>query len=422
MTTYTSPFTGDIVEPTDVSYLELAFSDDVVLSWPAYVPPNSTDVAAARIIDATPSVASKTIFLPPGIQGSVGTDILVRNLGGVSLFVADSDGFQSVTIAAGEARYFYLTDNTTNPGTWANFTYGTGTSSADAGSLAGAGLLALLGKLVTSNIVIPAFSPPTLTESDRASTYVWTGGADTLTLPAAANINTGWYFMLRNSGTGALSVTPQGISTINDQGVVTFNPGDSAIIAFNKTTGNFYTIGLSNQSAVTLTASTYDVDSVVGNTLSLVGNAPNIQTYVALSGTRTQTLDVTLPAITQLYVINNNTNQTGYNVTFQVSGSSQTPVPISNGTVALLLSDGLNIYTLTSVGASTFFAADGSAAAPSFSFLNDLTTGLYLKSTSVLGITAGGVEMIAVDNSNPSSPHVDVAATLNATLIEGGTF
>lgn len=422
MTTYTSPFTGDIVEPTDVSYLELAFSDDVVLSWPAYVPPNGTDVAAARIIDATPSVASKTIFLPPGSQGSVGTDILIRNLGAVALFVSDSDGFQSVTIAAGEARYFYLTDNTTNAGTWANFTYGTGTSSADAGSLAGAGLLALLGKLVTSNVVIPTFSAPTLSETDRATTYVWSGGVGTFTLPAAANISTGWYLMLRNSGTGALSLTPQGLSTINGQGVVTFNPGDSAIVAFNKTTGNFYTIGLTNQSAVTLTASTYDVDSVVGNTLSLVGNAPNIQTYVALSGTRTQNLDVELPAITQLYVVNNNTNQSGYNVTFQVSGSSQAPVPISTGVVSLLLSDGLNIYTLTSVGASTFFAADGTAAAPSFSFLNDLATGLYLKSTSVLGISAGGTEMIAVDNSNPLSPHVDVAATLTATLIEGGTF
>jgi len=422
MTTYTSPFTGDIVQPTDVSYLELPFSANVVLSWPAYVPPNSTDVAAARIIDATPSTAGLTIFFPPGSQGSVGTDILVRNLGATSLFVTDSEGFQAVTIAAGQARYFYLTDNTTDAGTWANFTYGTGTSSADAASLAGAGLLALLGKLVTSNTVVPTFSAPTMGETDRAVTYVWTGGVGTFTLPAAANINTGWYFMLRNSGTGALTLTPQGLSTVNGESNVAFNPGDSAIVAFNKVTGSFYTIGLSNQNAVTLTASTYDVDSVIGNTLSLVSNAPNIQTYVALSGVRTQTLNVQLPAITQLYVINNNTNQSGYNVSFQVSGSSQAPVPISTGTVALLLSDGLNIFTLTSVGASTFFAANGSAAAPSFSFLTNLTTGLYLKSSGVLGVSAGGVEMIAVDNSNPSVPRVEVAATLSATLIAGGTF
>ena len=133
-------------------------------------------------------------------------------------------------------------------------------------------------------------------------------------------------------------------------------------------------------------------------------------------------MNVVLPAITQLYVINNSTNQAGYNVSFQVSGSAQTPVPVSTGTVALLLSDGLNIFTLTSVGASTFFAANGTAAAPSFSFLSNLSTGLFLKSSSVLGVTAGGVEMIAVDNSNPALPRVDVSATLIADLIAGGTF
>jgi hypothetical protein len=347
---------------------------------------------------------------------------LFRNLGANAFLISDSDGAQTVSLAAGQARYFYLTDNTTSAGTWGNFTYGTGTSSADAASLAGAGLVALLGKLATSNTVVPTFSAPTMSETDRAVTYVWTGGVGTFTLPAAANINTGWYFLLRNNGTGALALTPQGLSTVNDEGNATFNPGDSAIVAFNKTSGNFYTIGLTNQNAVTLTASTYDVDSTIGNTLSLVGNAPNIQTYVALSGVRTQTLNVVLPAITQLYVINNSTNQAGYNVSFQVSGSAQTPVPVSTGTVALLLSDGLNIFTLTSVGASTFFAANGTAAAPSFSFLSNLSTGLFLKSSSVLGVTAGGVEMIAVDNSNPALPRVDVSATLIADLIAGGTF
>ena len=422
MTTYTSPFTGDIVDPTDVSYLPLVFSANVALSWPAYTLPNGTDVAAARIIEATPSTSGLTVALPPGSQGSVGTDILVRNLGANSLNITDSEGFQGVAIAAGQARYFYLTDNSTSAGTWANFTYGAGTSSADAASLAGAGLLALLGKLTTSNTAILTSAAPTMSESDRAVTYVWTSGVGTFTLPASANINTGWYFLLRNSGTGALSLTPQGVSTVNGESNITFNPGDSAIVSFNKASGNFYTIGLTNQSAVTLTASNYDVDSVVGNTLSLVSNAPNIQTYVALSGTRTQNLVVELPAITQLYVVNNNTNQSAYNVTFQVTGSSQPPVAVTTGTVALLLSDGLNIYTLNSVGAATFFAANGTAVAPSFSFLSNLTTGLYLKTSNVLGVAANGVEMITVDNSNPALPRVTVTGTLKAGLIAGGTF
>lgn len=422
MTTYTSAFTGDIVQPTDVSYLTLPFSSNVTLAWPAYVPPNTTQIAAARIINATPSTSGLSIKLPVGSQGAVGTDILVRNLGAYSFTVTDSDGFESAAINAGEARYFYLTDNTTSAGTWSNFTYGTGTSAADAASLAGAGLTALLGKLASSNIVIPTSVNPTLGESDRATTYIWTNGAGTFTLPSSSDINLGWYLMLRNSGSGTLTVTPQGTSTINGANTVIFNPGDSAVIVFNKQTGTFFTVGLTNQSAVTLTSATYDVDSVIGNTLSLVSNAPNIQSYVALSAIRTQTLNVVLPAITQLYIINNNTGQTGYNVSFQVTGSSQTPVPFSTGTVALILTDGLNVFTLSSVGAGTFYAIDGSAAAPSFSFLNDTSTGMYLKTAAAVGITAGGVAMIVADNSNPVAPHVDVNAPLTATLIAGGSF
>lgn len=422
MTTYTSPFTGDIVEPTDVSYLALPFSASVALAWPAYVPPNTDLIAAARIIEGTASTTGLSISLPPGIQGSVGTDILVRNIGSNSFTVTDSAGFQSATVAAGQARYFYLVDNTTEAGTWSNFTYGTGTSSADAASLAGAGLSALLGKLVASNVVIEISSPPTLNETDRASTYIWTGGATTITLPAVSDINLGWYLMLRNSGTGAITLSPQGTATVNGASSVIFNPGDSAIVVFDKNAGKFFTVGLTNQSAVTLTSSTYDVDSVIGNSLSLISNAPNIQTYVALSGTRTQTLNVTLPAVTQLYVINNNTGQSGYNISFKVNGSSQTPVQFTTGTVSLILTDGLYVFTLTSVGASVFFASNGSAGAPSHSFISDTTTGMYLVSSNVLGLSAGGVKMISVDNSNPTTPHVDVSGTLNATLIEGGTF
>ena len=75
MPTFTSPFTGDIVEPTDVSYYALEFSTDQTLTWPTYVVPGSTDVAVARIMDCTPTVADLIVTLPYGNQASVGTDI-----------------------------------------------------------------------------------------------------------------------------------------------------------------------------------------------------------------------------------------------------------------------------------------------------------------------------------------------------------
>lgn len=422
MTTFTSPFTGDIVQPTDVSYYDLSFSTNTALAWPTYATPGGPEVALARIMDCTASTSGLEIALPPGGQGAVGSDVLFRNIGANTFVVTDFSGDQSVTIAAGEARYFYLTDNSTEDGSWGNFQYGTGTSAADAASLVGAGLTNIAGKLATSTSVTEIFTAPTLSAASRATAFVWTSGAATINLPAAADLTTGWYIILRNNGTGTLEVTPAGSSTINGQVTQAFNPFDSAIIVFNKTDGNFYTIGLARPSNVVFTSATYDVDSVVGNTLDLTSYAPIIETYVALSGTRTADLAVELPATTQLYVFINNTGQTGYDITFQISGSSQAPVVFTNGTVATVLSDGNELFVITQSTVTDFFAADGSESAPSFSFSNDTSTGMYLKNASYLALTAGATDMLLLDNTNIASPLLSTDARFKAGLIDGGTF
>lgn len=423
MPTFTSPFTGDIVEPTDVSYYALSFSTDQVLAWPTYIAPGSTDVAVARIMDCTPTAGSLTVKLPPGSQASVGTDILFRNLGAYSFVIEDQSGDQSVTLAPGDARYFYLVDNTTTDGIYHNFAYGVGTSSADAASLVGAGLTNIAGKLATSDSTVLVSVSPTINDASRALTYIWTGGADNLTLPTAASLSTGWYIMLRNSGTGALTVYTQGTSKLNGQSSVILNPSDSAIVVFDYVNGDFYTVGLAPSTNVTFSAATYDVDSIVGDSLSLVAGAPIIQTYVALSGTRTTDLAVTLPAITQVYILNNATEQSGYNITFVNSGSSQTPISLGTGTTAIVLSDGNYLYTLTQVGTGVYFANNGSAGAPSFSFNSDTTSGMYLPSVGQLGLSAGGVNLLNLNNTNPLAPALTSPGSFNAEGgIQGGIF
>ena len=106
MTTYVSPFTGDVVQQTDVTYYPLAFSTNQTLHWPVTV--NPPEVPAARIMDCTPSTSGLSVALPPGGQGSVGTDILFRNFGSDAFVVTNSAGGSSVSIAAGESKYFYL--------------------------------------------------------------------------------------------------------------------------------------------------------------------------------------------------------------------------------------------------------------------------------------------------------------------------
>jgi hypothetical protein len=420
MPTFTSPFTGTVVQPTDVSYYELTFSVDQDLFWPAVV--NPTQVPAARIMDCYPEETDLHINLPQGNQGSVGTDILFRNFGAVAFSIVDFSGALSVIIQPGESKYFYLSDNSTPAGIWQNVTFGTGTSSADAATLQGYGLTTLNGKLCVTGNIVTVSSTPSLSDASRAATFVWTGGNGAFTLPTVLSLSSGWFIGFRNNGTGTLTITGQGTSLINNTSSISVNPGDSGYLIFQQTTGNFFTVGSNVQSNVTFTSATYDVDSIAGSTLSLVSYAPIIQTYVGLTGTRSVDLNVTFPAITQLYVLVNNTGSSAYNLTFQVSGSSQAPIILTDGQTALVLSDGNFLYVLTQTTTGIFLANNGTAGTPSFSFNSDQTTGMYLVGTSILGLSANGDNILTLDNSNTLDPQVSTLATFNAGLISGGTF
>jgi hypothetical protein len=417
---YTSPFTGTVVTQTEVSYFPLPFSSNTTLYWPSTV--SGTQTPAARIIDCTPSTSGLSIVLPAANQGTVGADILFRNLGAYSFVVTDNIGGGSFTVPVGIAKYVYLSDNTTQAGVWQNITFAAGTSVADAATLAGAGLTTVAGKLATTQNLVDITSSPTINDASRASTFVWNGGTGTFNLPTTYSLSTGWFIGFRNNGTGSLNITPISPTLINKLSTIVVNPGDSGFIFYDVSTAAFVTVGLTAPSNATFTSETFDVDAIVGNTLSLVSYAPIIQTYIAQSGTRTQTLAVTLPAITQIYVWANKTNQTGYNVTFQISGSSQAPLIITNGTIATVLSDGTNLYLLNQGSSSVYYASNGSAGGPSFSFSNDNTTGMYLVGTSILGLAANGTQLIKIDGSNLLQPLVTVNGTLNAQLISGGTF
>jgi len=418
--TYVSPFTGTIVTPTDVSYYYLAFNANQTLYWPATV--NPTQVPAARIIDCVPSGAGLTISLPQGSQGTVGADILFRNLGSYAFTIQNSDGSGSFQVPIGISKYVYLVDNTTTAGTWNNVTFAAGASYADAVTLQGAGLTTVNGQLATTENSIPIAVAPTLTDASRAINYVWTGGVGTLTLPATSTLSNGWYIGFRNSGTGRLTIAPQGVSTINGSTNIGTNPQDSGFIIYQQATNSFFTIGLAAPQNVTFTSATYDVDSIPGTTFSLTSYAPIIQTYVSVSGTRTQPLTVTLPATTQIYILSNQTGTTAYSISFVISGSSSPPLTVTNGQIATVLSDGNALYPLTTTTTGAFFAINGTASAPSFSFNSDNHTGTYLVGTSILGVTANSTQIMTFDGTNTSALAVKTPGTLYAGLISGGTF
>lgn len=229
--------------------------------------------------------------------------------------------------------------------------------------------------------------------------------------------------MIRNGGTGTLTVAAPAGSTVDNLTTATLYPQDSAIVVFDKQTGKFFTVGLTRPSVLSYTAASYDVDNIFSNTLNLVSFAPTIQTYLAFSGSRTETLNVLLPPITQVYILSNDTNQSGYAVTFQVSGSSQAPIPVSTGSSVILLSDGENLSILSSQSITgNFLANNGSAGSPSYSFTSDTSSGMYLKGIHNLALAAYGIDMLNIDATNLGNLQISTPAQFNAKLIAGGTF
>jgi hypothetical protein len=424
MTTFTSPFTGDIVQPTDVSYVAVALSGTLQLYWPQYVNTQGQQVTA-RIMNVT-AAASSILVLPDATQASVGEDILIRNVGANAFTVQNFGGLGSFSVPAGSSYYTYLTNNTTAAGTWAQVAFGVGTSYADAATLAGNSTAAILGKLETTFVTNEYSSVPSITDASRAQCLVWGGGLASWTLPAVSTLSSGWFILVRNNGTGALTINTSSVSsTIDGQTNLTLPLGDSCFICVNQDPAkqDFFTVGRSRPNSLTFSSATYDVDVVSGATLSLVSNTPIIQRYTALSGTRTTSLLVQLPAVTQVYYMLNDTNQSGYNMTFQVQGSSQTPYSLPTGRQAIILSDGNNLYPMLEASVGQYLANRGTAASPAFTFTLDPVTGMYSPNNSQLGFSVAGTNIATMDGTAGLGNFVTTfVGRLNATVISGGAF
>jgi hypothetical protein len=407
---FNSPFTGNVIQPTDVSYSRITLTTDLQLTWP--INGSVTDDAAARIMEVSTASTANELWMPPANQASVGQDALIRNVGAVTLTVKDYLGLNTiVTVAAGEAQYIYITTNATTAGTWGIIAYGIGSSGADAATLAGYGLLAIGQTLNQSQPVTTFASSYTAVAADRSNTYVWTGGAGTLTLTLASTLGDNWFMFVRNSGTGALTITGTSGDLINGSASIALQPTDSCIIVCSGT--QFYTVGLgkSTQFAFTqlskaVTTGTY--------TLSASEASNVIQKYTgALSGNVT----IIVPSTVQVYYIVNATTG-AYNLTISTgSGASAILTP---GTQATLVCDSVNLFNANTIlaGSSTVSLNSGSVSAPSLNFSAETTTGVYRAASGEFNIA-----ILGVLRSTLSASGLAIVGTGNFTGgISGGVF
>ena len=384
---FVNVFPGDVIVPTDVSYRSVTLAANTTLAWP--VNGNATDDYVARIMDVTATTGSLTLRMPPANQASVGEDSLVRNVGSNTFTLATNSGTTITTIAAGEAKYVYITANGTAAGTWGLIAFGVGTSNADAATLAGYGLKAIASTLNQAYSVSTFSSSYTAVDADRASTYIWTGGSGTLTLPTASSVGDDWFFLVRNGGTGTLTVSPAGGNQINADSSLIMQPADSAMIVSSGLA--WFTVGLGKSTQFNFTQLTKAV--VTGSYTLSPSEASNVvQKY---TGTLTGSVTVNLPETIQVYYITNQTDGGGvYEITFQtgVPGGAVAIVPA--GQQIILLCDSVNLYNASTIaaGATNVSLANGTAAAPALNFASETNTGIYQPVAGEFGISILGVK------------------------------
>ena len=414
MTTYNNPFTGQTIQPSSVGYESLSISGNTSLSWSINGLGGNVPTAAS-IMNVTATGNGFALIMPPAYQVSNGQDILINNVGNYPFNVLKNDGITAIaTVASGAVQYVYLTDNTTTNGTWSAFTFGTGTSAANAATLAGYGLNAVSNTLNQVYPVTTYYTNYTLLPNAQAGFAVWAGGAGTFTLPSASTVGANWFINIGNYGTGILTLTPVGTDTINGNANQQLQLTESLVLVSNGTGWNTFGYGRSNSFAYTQFAL-----AVTGGTYTLTSaQASNtIQTY---SGALLANEIIVVPATVQLYTVTNNTTGS-FSLTVKTSAGGGTSVAVPQGNSLVLISDGTNIYNAASGSSSTITSltlGNGSLAVPSLKFSGDTTTGLYLPASGNMTAVVGNTAIAAF-----TSTGVSVTGAVTASGgISGGTF
>ena len=414
MTTYVNAFTGQTINPSAISYEYLSIAANTTLYWPINGN-TSGNIPTSNIIEVTTTTYSGlTLTLPDATQVSTGQAILVRNVGSLPFSIVNNSGGAIVSASSGVAYYIYLTDNTTSAGIWSAVTFGAGTSAANAATLAGYGLTAVGATLNQTYTVTNYYASATIPITVQAKFIVYNGGAGTFTLPSAATAGANWFVMIRNNGTGILTLTPAGSDLIDGNATQQLQLTESLVLVSTGSGWNTFAYGRSNTFAYTQLSL-----AVTGGTTTLTSaqGANTIQTY---TGALTSNQIIVVPSTVQLYTVTNNTTGS-YTLTVKTSAVSGATVAVSQGNSLVLICDGTNVYNAASGSSSSITSltlGNGSLAVPSLKFSGDTTSGLYLVSTNQVGLAVNNLQL---GYYNAAGLTINGTGTFTSGVL-GGTF
>jgi len=421
---YTSVFGGTPIGPAQVSYASYALTganSPLQLSWPLE---GNSGLPVAAIIDVTANAPSLALRMPDATLVSVGETVLFNNVGLNGIVVQDDAGAAIVSIAPGSAWQIYLTDNTTAAGTWRTFQYGAAVSVANAAALAGAGIKAISTTLNQSVPVISFSSSGYITGvNDRASLLLYSGTAGSLVPDNASTLEADWFILLRNAGSGALTIDPTGPQTVNGLTTLSLQPGDSCFLVCDGI--GFYTIGLGQSATFAFDYTAINVSG--GGPFVLTGGQLNRIAY-RFTGALIANREIIVPTTVQQYWV---TNATTGAFTLTVKTAGGTGILVAQGSSAILYCDGTNVVAADTAGLSVpvSVAQGGTGATTAGAALINLggtSTGISVFQATSQGAARGAIGISAVGDALVTAPNQAAAWTAlgvaQAGNINGGSF
>jgi hypothetical protein len=383
---YTDVFGGELIFPSEISYLAITTAVDIELQWPTEQQITGDNVVA-DVMDITTSVASLNIDMPDTRNTSTGNKTTINNVGGETFTVRDNTGGTIQSVAPGEQWVLVLTDNTTIAGTWTTFQLGAQVSVASASALAGAGIKAigvLLNQKIDSDEEVS--TPVTVVDGDRAKCLIYTSGAGVADLPSAGAVGNDWFFMLRNSGSGTLTVQPAS-GEIDGSANLALDTNSSCFIFTDGT--NWFTIGLTAGSTI---AFDFVSLAIPGSGDFVLSGANLDRIAYRFTGALTGNRKVVVPDTTQQYWCDNQT--TGAFVLTIGTDAQVSPPTLDSAQTAIMYSNSIEVVDAVNA-VSVMFPISIAQGGTGATNVPDAQTNLDVPPNSRLidtgiGLTGGG--------------------------------
>ena len=387
MTSYVDVFGSDTIPASHTDFASHTLAVDTTFNWPYNY---SGENAVAKLMEVTCSVGV-VLMMPAADEVSKGESCIIRNIGSETLIVKKSNGDALTTVASGTAVLIYIKDNSTAEGTWGTVTYGTGISSADAASLAGYGITAIGTVLNAALVTQTESSGFTADIYDRAKVFIFTGGAETAILPDVTTLPDDWFCVIKNAGTGILTIDANGAQTINDELTLVLNPDESAFLV--STSSEWFEIGQGRSVDYQFTQLIKDVTTGSPFTLTTSEASNKILKFI---GTPAAGVTVIVPPTVAIYYINNALS-TAFAVT--VKTAAGTGVAVSQSQRSTVFCDSVDVLDAQTAAVSGAIAlTDGTVSAPSLNFATMTNSGLY-KISGGFAATVNGVNLMSFNAS-----------------------